>query len=92
MSWITKAPESPVLAHVLDGEAFNQKPRHWRSLCGLALSQDSSHSSDLPRCPRCEQLWSEAHPRRKPAGRPKKLPRCTCPMCGTEHINRGAAP
>ena len=90
--WIALEPESPDRAHTLDGEKFGNQPREFISLCGLALNGDGGIGIvDLPRCKPCNTRWSELNPQRRPAGHSKKLPRCICPTCGTEHINREEA-
>ena len=89
MGWITKATEVPQRAHVLDGDLFGVMPRTWKSLCGLELEPEGDSPNDLPRCSRCEERWTKAHPR-KGGNRHARLPRHKCPDCGESHIDRSA--
>ena len=87
MSWLALSGDLNV-RHVLDSARGYGRGKPWYALCGIELDGQGDGDNDLPACETCEGEWRAAHPRRTPAGHNRKLPRCICPTCGTEHINR----
>lgn len=88
--WIEKSGDQSV-AHTLDGDRFHTDHTAHYSLCGAILDPDGSLGHpDMPRCPRCQEIWDEQHPRRSQRISNKKLARHRCRDCEDEHIIRPA--
>ncbi len=90
MSWIALHGRTN-RKHTLDWDRGHSKTDRHYAMCEVELNPTGDGPPELQRCEPCEDAWERANPRRTLRGHAGKLPRCVCPTCKTEHIDRGKA-